>query len=113
MSNEFKEIELRNEWAYRVAGWYNLSSAYKPLLSMLLDSQNEETGKILDALAMMKYSWANSYGLIDEDLREERRIEQFYRNLPRSMSIDHLQKIEAVVLAPLVITKRAFYDNYA
>lgn len=30
-----------------------------------------------------------------------------------TISIDHLQKIEEVVLAPLVIGKRAFYDNYA
>lgn len=74
MGNQFKEIELRNEWAYRLAGWYNISSAYKPMLSILLDSQKEEIGKVVDVLAMMKYSWSNSYGLIDEDLREERRI---------------------------------------
>jgi rRNA processing protein Gar1 len=74
LGNQFKEIELRNEWAYRLAGWYNISSAYKPMLSMLLDSQKEEIGKVVDVLAMMKYSWSNSYGLIDEDLREERRI---------------------------------------
>ena len=76
-----------------MAGWYNLPSAYKPLLSMLLDSEKEDTGKIVDVLAMMKHSWSNSYGLIDEDLREERRIERFYRNLSPRTTIGHLQKI--------------------
>lgn len=55
-------------------GWYNVTFYYKQLIERLLDSQNEETICLLDALSWMKYTWTNPYGVIDQDLRENRRV---------------------------------------
>jgi hypothetical protein len=39
-------------------------------------------------------------------------VEGFYRALSPDLEIDHLRSIEQIIVAPLCISKRKFYESY-
>lgn len=61
----------------------------------------------------MKLPLKGDYGFIDKDLREKGKIEGLFRNLKPSLSIQHLQQLNSIILSPLTLSKRIFMENYA
>jgi regulator of sigma D len=57
----------------------------------------------------MTYRWTGAYGMIDEDLRERKQVEQFYYKLSHLLSIEELRSVEEIIVAPLCISKRRYY----
>jgi hypothetical protein len=82
------------------------------MVERLLGSVEGETEHLLEALSWMSFKWRGAYGMMDEDLREKRQVENFYRNLFYTLEIDQLRKLENILVAPLVIAKRKYYEQY-
>lgn len=112
LSEVFRGCRLNSEWVYKAVGWYNVLPLYKPLVERLLISSGEETQCLLQALSWMTYRWTGAYGLIDEDLREKRQVENFYHKLSHLLEIDQLRSVEQIVVAPLCLSKRRYYEVY-